>query len=67
MTTCRPRESRWPRMPLTPLHVVLQARQARNELRHNDGMSSDDEMPPADQASLGKVKQVCAVCSDVGF
>jgi len=34
-----------------------QARQARSEMRHNDGMSSDDEIPSTDKASLGKVRQ----------
>jgi len=34
-----------------------QARQGRGEMRHNDGLSSDDEMPSTDQANLAKVKQ----------
>jgi len=34
-----------------------QARQARSEMRHNDGMSSDDEMPSVDKAGLGKIRQ----------
>jgi len=34
-----------------------QARQGRGEMRHNDGLSSDDEMPSVDTANLAKVKQ----------
>jgi len=34
-----------------------QARQGRGEMRHNDGLSSDDEMPSTDMANLAKVKQ----------
>jgi len=34
-----------------------QARQGRGEMRHNDGLSSDDEMPSTDTANLAKVKQ----------
>jgi len=33
-----------------------QARQGRGEMRHNDGLSSDDEMPSTDMANLAKVK-----------
>eukprot|EP00090_Calanus_glacialis_P046886 TRINITY_DN9429_c0_g1_i2.p1 TRINITY_DN9429_c0_g1~~TRINITY_DN9429_c0_g1_i2.p1 ORF type:complete len:807 (-),score=326.26 TRINITY_DN9429_c0_g1_i2:237-2657(-) len=34
-----------------------QARQGRGEMRHNDGLSSDEEMPSVDTANLAKVKQ----------
>eukprot|EP00092_Neocalanus_flemingeri_P000916 GFUD01000974.1.p1 GENE.GFUD01000974.1~~GFUD01000974.1.p1 ORF type:complete len:671 (-),score=245.90 GFUD01000974.1:43-2055(-) len=34
-----------------------QAREGKGELRHYDGVSSDDEMPSVDTANLAKVKQ----------
>ena len=34
-----------------------QARQGRGGMRHNDGLSSDEEMPSVDTANLAKVKQ----------
>ena len=33
-----------------------QAREGRAELGHHDGLSSDDELPSVDEASLGKVR-----------
>jgi len=34
-----------------------QARQGRGEMRHNDGLSSDDEMPTVDMATFSKIKK----------